>query len=288
MTQTEPENIADVEGNNVETSKTIAYPDLRSTITLFFIFVLYAFAVLMLTGILIGNPNTLFHNSLLMRSLLNLLIYAATLLLTINYAIKGSKKKEGNFPRIKVNVIQGWLVAVIIVAALALIIPLQQAGSLVPMSKSMQAIFERTFTKNVFSIITMVIVAPIMEEILCRGIILRGLLKNYSPYKAILISAIFFGAIHLNPWQGIPAFFSGLFLGWVYYKTQSIIPTMIIHATINITGALFLFLPDRQQDLLSFLGPTYYLIAFAASIVVFIVACVIIHRKALPIAESIK
>jgi hypothetical protein len=110
---------------------------------------------------------------------------------------------------------------------------------------------------------------------------LRGLLKNYSSYKAILISAIFFGAIHLNPWQAIPAFLSGLFLGWVYYKTQSVVPGMIIHATINITVSLFLFFPSHQQDLSSHLSAPYYLIAYLVSIIVFAATCVIIHRKVL-------
>lgn len=125
----------------------------------------------------------------------------------------------------------------------------------------------------------MVIAAPIIEEILCRGIILKGLLKNYQPSKAILISAVFFGAIHLNPWQAIPAFFGGLFLGWAYYKTQSVIPGMIIHATINGTAALILFLPHNQQNLLALWGLPYYLVALLTSILVFSSICIFIQKK---------
>ena len=182
---------------------------------------------------------------------------------------------------------QPWLYPMIIVSTLALILPLEQASSWVPMPKAVQKFFENSFTKDVFSVIALTVAAPIMEEILCRGIILRGLLKNYSPCNAILISAIFFGAIHLNPWQAIPAFFGGLFLGWVYYKTRSIIPGMIIHATINITATVLLFQPRDQQDISNLLGTHYYIIAFIFSIIVFTASCAIINRKVSIISEQI-
>ncbi|WP_409994892.1 CPBP family intramembrane glutamic endopeptidase [Chitinophaga pinensis] len=44
------------------------------------------------------------------------------------------------------------------------------------------------------------------------------MLKRYPPRKAIVISALFFGLIHLNPWQALPAFCIGLLLGWVFTK----------------------------------------------------------------------
>jgi membrane protease YdiL (CAAX protease family) len=284
MTQTEHNNIPSIDIDNIEENKTIAYPDLKSTFTLFFAFILNMFIIAIPVGVLIGL-DTVHLNSPLLKSLVNLLIYIATLLLTIRYVVRKSKKQQGYFSRISFDKIPGWLVPVIIIGTVALVIPLEQASTWIPMPKSVQKYFENVFTKDIFSIITMVIAAPVMEEILCRGIILRGLLENYPPYKAILISAIFFGAIHLNPWQAIPAFLGGLFLGWVYYKTRSVIPGMIIHATINIIAASFLFLPSRNQDLLSLFGTTLYLIASVISIIVFITTCIIVRRKVSIIQE---
>ena len=48
-------------------------------------------------------------------------------------------------------------------------------------------------------IIAVVVVAPVIEELLFRGLILRGFLSHYSTRKAILASAIIFGLFHLNP-----------------------------------------------------------------------------------------
>lgn len=87
------------------------------------------------------------------------------------------------------------------------------------------------------------ICAPIAEEILFRGAILRRLLeifdgKNY--WWAIVISAFIFALIHGNKAQGINAFLMGLILGWLYFRTNSIIPGLIIH-WLNNTVAYVMF-----------------------------------------------
>ena len=78
------------------------------------------------------------------------------------------------------------------------------------------------------------IFAPLFEEWLCRGMVMRGLLANgMKPVWAILISALFFALIHANPWQALPALALGLVFGYVYYKTGSLTLTMLMHFTNN-------------------------------------------------------
>jgi membrane protease YdiL (CAAX protease family) len=286
MTETEPQNSQTMTANTLEDGKEIGYPDIKSAITLFFIFILYSIIVAIPGVILMMSLDVVIHNSPLLRSFVNLLIYLVTLLITIKYTIKKSKEKQGYYQTVSLKKIQVWLIPTIIVSSLALFVLLEQSASWIPMPDSIRKFFEGAFRKDIFSIITIVIAAPILEEILCRGIVLRGLLKNYPPYKAILISALFFGLMHLDPWQAIPAFFGGLFLGWVYYKTQSVIPGIIIHATINSTAAVFLFLPGPCQDLLSLWGFHYYLVACLICIVIFTGACVIIHKKVVVVQET--
>ncbi|NDW13078.1 CPBP family intramembrane metalloprotease [Bacteroides sp. 214] len=74
---------------------------------------------------------------------------------------------------------------------------------------------------------------PVLEELLFRGAILTILLRKFTPWKAILISALIFGVFHLNPPQIISATLIGLILGWLYYKTASLIPCIIIHVLNN-------------------------------------------------------
>ncbi|MBR5108014.1 MAG: CPBP family intramembrane metalloprotease [Bacteroidales bacterium] len=88
------------------------------------------------------------------------------------------------------------------------------------------------------SFLTVAIFAPIFEEWLCRGMVLRGLLTKMKPVWAIVVSALFFAVIHANPWQALTAFLIGLVMGYVYYKTGSLILTMIIHFVNNGTSVI--------------------------------------------------
>ena len=102
------------------------------------------------------------------------------------------------------------------------------------------------------NLLTMCIMAPLCEEWLCRGVILRGLLnfapktprqegertRGLSPALAIVISAIFFAAIHGNVWQGITAFAIGCLFGYVYYRTGSLKLTILMHCVNNTSAVL--------------------------------------------------
>ena len=82
-------------------------------------------------------------------------------------------------------------------------------------------------------IIAVVVVAPVIEELLFRGLILRGFLSHYSTRKAILASAVFFGLLHLNPWQFIGATTWGILFAWWFIQTRSILPCLFGHALVN-------------------------------------------------------
>ena len=81
--------------------------------------------------------------------------------------------------------------------------------------------------------IVLVIVAPLTEEPLFRGILLHGFTRNYGTWWAVLGTAFLFGAIHLNPWQFVGAFFLGIVFAWWTLKTRSILPATLGHALNN-------------------------------------------------------
>lgn len=91
-----------------------------------------------------------------------------------------------------------------------------------------------------FMFIAMIFGAPFFEEYIYRGVILDGLLKNYAPWLAILVSSLLFGALHINPIQFVSASLGGLFLGWIYYKSRNLAYCAIIHLVINLTGFFML------------------------------------------------
>lgn len=83
-----------------------------------------------------------------------------------------------------------------------------------------------------------IVSGPIIEEICFRGLLLDGLLKTRChPWAAILISAVAFGLVHGLWAPFVTATLFGILAGWLYWRTGSIIPGLIIHIANNsLTG----------------------------------------------------
>lgn len=101
---------------------------------------------------------------------------------------------------------------------------------------------------NFLMIISASCLAPISEELLCRGITLMYFRKSVPFWLANTIQALIFGIMHMNWVQGTYAFLIGLILGYAVKKYNSIIPSMMIHFFVNtiastITAVLFAFIP---------------------------------------------
>ena len=90
--------------------------------------------------------------------------------------------------------------------------------------------------------IAIVIVAPISEEIFFRSFLYTGLEKRFGWKKAVLISALFFGAAHMQLVAFIPTFLMGLVLAYIYQRSKSIWPSIIIHFVVNGFGFSMIYL----------------------------------------------
>ena len=107
------------------------------------------------------------------------------------------------------------------------------------------------------------IFGPIAEEICFRGILLDGLLKmRCRPWIAILITALVFGLIHGYATNIISALLLGIIVGWLYWRTGSIIPCLIIHIVNN----SFAFMPFLHFIHLSGQSNTVLLVIFVVSL----------------------
>lgn len=118
--------------------------------------------------------------------------------------------------------------------------------------------------------LAVVIFAPLLEEVFCRGIILRGLLTNgLSPAKAIIWSSLMFAIMHLNPWQAIPAFILGALMGWVYWKTHSLWAAIFIHFVNNgFSYIVTVFFPEipAHYGYIDLIPESYYFVVYVVSI----------------------
>ncbi len=99
--------------------------------------------------------------------------------------------------------------------------------------------------------------APLTEEVLCRGVILGGLLAHGTRRRAILWSALLFAVLHMNPWQFPVSMILGIVFAWWVIHTGSLLPALFGHALNNflslISVRMELFRPIEDWHVVEFL-----------------------------------
>lgn len=210
---------------------------------------IFALTALFLVGALIGNVIGLLFMLALPESgseYMMLISYPVMFIPPMMYAMyksrgnalfdTGYEMDSRNFGKFGAAVIS----ILVMLSTLALAFDMDMVNALMPPMPEWLENMLKGMTQGKFwvNFLCVSVFAPFFEEWLCRGMILRGLL-NYSrsegrrgirPAAAIAISALFFAAIHLNPWQAVPAFALGCLFGYVYYRTGSLNLTLsLIH-----------------------------------------------------------
>lgn len=95
------------------------------------------------------------------------------------------------------------------------------------------------------------ILAPWAEEAVFRGAILRTLLRFFPGKRhwlAIVLSALLFALAHGNNAQGLHALLMGLLMGWMFYRTNSIVPGIVLHWTNNTVSYILYNLMPQLPD----------------------------------------
>lgn len=113
-----------------------------------------------------------------------------------------------------------------------------------------------------------VIAAPIVEEVIFRGVVLGSFRKIFSAWASILISAVIFGVYHMNPVAIVYATVMGIIAGVVYEKKQNLLFPIMLHMANNFMGLLQDFVPAG-------IGVT---VVNAVSLVMILPMCYIVYR----------
>lgn len=125
--------------------------------------------------------------------------------------------------------------------------------------------------------------APLVEELVFRGAILRALLRwKSNPWVGIIISSVLFAASHMNPVQMPHAFLVGLLLGWMYYRTDSIVPGVVYHWVNNtVAYVLYQFYPNADIELIDLFkgNQSSVLMAVAFSLCIFVPALYQLNQR---------
>lgn len=128
---------------------------------------------------------------------------------------------------------------------------------------------------GVWACVTTIGFAPILEEILCRGLLFETFNKRWGVKLSILFSALFFGLIHFDLATVVVATVAGMIFGVLYVRTSSIFASMIVHA---INNALALTLISLGKDNVMFReiigNDTIYYTVYGVVVLIFIAASV--------------
>lgn len=129
---------------------------------------------------------------------------------------------------------------------------------------------------SVFTVIAAVLLAPIGEEFLCRGLCFRFAKKSLGNFwLANIFQAFLFGCIHGNLVQGIYAFCIGLVLGWLVERYDSLVPAMLLHFVVNLSSTTWVPVVGQMiwpgETMPSLIASVFMLVIPAAIIVVILV-----------------
>ena len=135
--------------------------------------------------------------------------------------------------------------------------------------------------ENPWGVLAVCLVGPIAEEITFRRGIMGSLMETEKWRKyALVLSAAIFGIIHFNPAQIIVAFSLGLFLGWLYLRTHSLVLPVLCHILNNSLSTLQADIwgyDTKMQDLLG--GQTSLIITLVSAFLVTVALLLVLNKK---------
>lgn len=143
--------------------------------------------------------------------------------------------------------------------------------------------------RGLWTLLMLVLFAPVLEELICRGLVLGTLRARYGVTLAWLVSALFFGVMHLQPVQVINAFVVGLILGYVYISTDSLWSVMILHAMNNAVAYLMMITGHANTLLIDLIhSRVVYVAVYVVAVALLIVSGRMMLRALRRIKEAEK
>jgi hypothetical protein len=108
----------------------------------------------------------------------------------------------------------------------------------------------RSIIDGLFVVIVVSVVPAICEEIMFRGFIQKSFEFKLKPFNAALITAIFFGIYHFNPYALVPLILIGLYFGFAAYMSNSIFVPISLHFINNFIAVLFYFIFGNDDTMI--------------------------------------
>ncbi len=134
--------------------------------------------------------------------------------------------------------------------------------------------------RGLLMLLSLVVLAPIFEEFLCRGIVFESLRRRRGIFMSTVISSLFFALLHLHPTMVLNAFIMGIVLCFIYIRTKSLFASIILHAFNNGVAYTMIILGLADKTLRELIhNNMIYVAIYSVSVVIFVLSIVGIYRK---------
>jgi hypothetical protein len=138
----------------------------------------------------------------------------------------------------------------------------------------------RSIPRGGWTILAVILFAPIFEEFLFRVKLYDMLLRDVTPFWAVMLSSLCFGVVHLEPIVAIEATLSGVIFSYFYIQRRSIFSAIILHMINNAFAYLILMVKYQERTVLDVVsGMNYFGVLYAVSVAVVLFAAVKIVRR---------
>ena len=170
------------------------------------------------------------------------LVQAASVGVVFIVAFPYRRRAEGFLDAVNVRPLIGGVAAACLLAGAFLQLPLAEVGNLVQelwpisfeeLARRHRLINPTTWLGGISALLALVLVAPVTEELLFRGWLLRDLAARYGKTAALIWSSVLFGVVHLELSAIIYATLAGFILGAVALRTRSTLGSIAMHAGVN-------------------------------------------------------
>jgi len=245
----------------------------------FFPSTLFQFIVVFVVSLIFTTP-VVFIKPFFLDDQFFLIVYISILMSFFILIITYKNKERGQKINFTFNIVKHDTILLMTLSVIVF-----QLGVNIPINEtiSKSVIFFDTSSRSLLFMFGVLILGPIIEEIIFRGILLKGLFQNNRPLKAILISSILFAVFHFNLLQFFVAICLGFLLGFEYYKTKSIGNTILLHAFANLIALLGRYFFIKNSDIISL-----WMVVICVIVSIFILIFLIKNMKISDLLKSCK
>jgi membrane protease YdiL (CAAX protease family) len=145
------------------------------------------------------------------------------------------------------QVAEGFMWGIGIIMLTAVLVSLESNSLHMPVQPNNPFVYSPAVQKTPWELalviaLAVVVMAPLAEEALFRGLLYGGIRKTFGRWPAALVSALIFGAAHMNASLLLPLAVAGLILAMIYERSDSLWPSTVAHATLNGVSVLLALL----------------------------------------------